>query len=479
MKIVPKAQYGRSLVAQSDNTRVAKPVIERKIQYKLKPGEFFFTDRNTGKKTLIKPKNETISTDRRTIYQRKQDEKRTQQLHRQYEEDTKQEEGMRNLQGFLTFVSPSTYIGPVFNNNGKSYVESVMSGEGTGSTAGNVAIDMLTPFAIGGATKGIQAGNRLYRIRQLSKAIDNSSPVLQQIPLNVGWGPKQTIPVSHASGTGNMQLFFPKRWDVINEGANPHGIWFQGKLGIPRTDFTNPGKGTKAAKARALFANRPVRVQGNLTLEKPIITVGDVPDRSRLSYYADNAGADGIIYSGVYDNGYNNNQVILSFKKMVRSNGKPFGKLSFKNGDASVDGLYKKIGEGSEAVVYQHPQYLNKVLKIYTDRPMNPDQAAEIIQVPRNKVPFQEPLQFEGLTSNGYPVFSQNKVTPLTDKQWTPDLVNTIQKMFKSKGYIGDVRNSVLSNGKIKLLDISPQNMGYNSNGELRMIDIFPDIDKR
>ena len=26
-----------------------------------------------------------------------------------------------------------------------------MSGEGTGSTAGNVAIDILTPFAIGGA----------------------------------------------------------------------------------------------------------------------------------------------------------------------------------------------------------------------------------------------------------------------------------------------------------------------------------------
>ena len=76
---------------------------------------------------------------------------------------------MKNLQGLLTFVSPSTYVGPVFNNNGKSYTENVMSGEGTGSTAGNVAVDMLTPFAVGGATKGIQAGNRLYRIRQLSK----------------------------------------------------------------------------------------------------------------------------------------------------------------------------------------------------------------------------------------------------------------------------------------------------------------------
>lgn len=60
---------------------------------------------------------------------------------------------MKNLQGILTFVSPSTYIGPIFNNNGKSYAENVMSGEGTGDIAGNVAIDILTPFAIGGATK--------------------------------------------------------------------------------------------------------------------------------------------------------------------------------------------------------------------------------------------------------------------------------------------------------------------------------------
>lgn len=150
---------------------------------------------------------------------------------------------------------------------------------------------------------------------ELNKSLQNlNSPV---IPLNIGWGPKQTFKVSHASNDGNMQTFFPKRWDVLNEGANPHGIWFQGKLGTPRTDITNPGKGIKAARARALFANRPVQIQGNLTLEKPMITVGDVPNRSWLSYYADKAGADGLIYNGVYDNGYNNNQVILSFKKLA------------------------------------------------------------------------------------------------------------------------------------------------------------------
>ena len=191
------------------------------------------------------------------------------------------------------------------------------------STAANIGIDIFTPFGIKGINKGIQTGNRYYLARQIYKDINNSSLKSEQIPLNIGWGPKQTIPVSRASNSGNMQLFFPNRWDVVNEGANPHGIWFQGKLGYPRTDFTNPGKGEKAAKARALFANRPVQMQGNLTLEKPMITVGDVPNRSQLSYYADNAGADGLIYNGVYDNGYNNNQVILSFKKMNKTNKSP------------------------------------------------------------------------------------------------------------------------------------------------------------
>lgn len=121
------------------------------MEYKPRPDEFFITDKRTGKKVLVKRKNETVSADRRSTYQRQQDQTRAKQVYRQYEEDKKQEEGMKNLQGFLTFVSPSTYIGPVFNNNGKSYAENVMSGEGTGDTAGNIAIDMLTPFAVKGA----------------------------------------------------------------------------------------------------------------------------------------------------------------------------------------------------------------------------------------------------------------------------------------------------------------------------------------
>ena len=149
MKIIPKSQ--NRLVAKSDNTRVIQQPIIFPIKYKLKSGETFITDRNTGKKVLVKQKNETISADRRSAYQKQQDQKKAQQIHKRYKENKNQEEGMKNLQGFFNLISPSTYIGPVFNNNDKSYLDNVMSGEGTGDIAGNLAIDMLTPFAVGGA----------------------------------------------------------------------------------------------------------------------------------------------------------------------------------------------------------------------------------------------------------------------------------------------------------------------------------------
>ena len=134
-----------------------------------------------------------------------------------------------------------------------------------------------------------------------------------ELPSNVGWGPKQTITVSHKSDSPKpLVLLNPERYDAVNEGANPLGIWYQGKLGIPRT--VNTGA-TKAQRARKLFDDRPFTHKGDLTLEKPLVTIGEVPNRSTLSHQAEKLGADGIMYNGVYDNGYKNNQVILSFKQ--------------------------------------------------------------------------------------------------------------------------------------------------------------------
>lgn len=154
--------------------------------------------------------------------------------------------------------------------------------------------------------------------KELNKNIDIST-LNNQLPNNIGWGPKQSIKVIHDSNQNtSLNLYNTNRWDVVYEGANPHGIWFQGKFGNPRTTANTsiPGKSEKAAKARKLFEERPYRHKGELVLEKPLVTVGDVPDRSFLSYFGDKIGADGIIYNNVYDNGYSNNQVILSFKHL-------------------------------------------------------------------------------------------------------------------------------------------------------------------
>lgn len=187
-----------------------------------------------------------------------------------------------------------------------------------GTADGNAGID----FGIE-TIQGAIRNNKIAKV--ISKHLSKSSPKVKELPLNVGWGPKQTIKVTHATDSEKpLQLFFDKRWDVTNEGANPFGVWYQGKWGQPRTAATNslPGKAEKAAKARKIFEDRKYKHEGTLTLKKPIVTVGEVPNRSTLSYDAEKMGADGIIYNNVYDNGYDNNQVILSFKSHVPSNKK-------------------------------------------------------------------------------------------------------------------------------------------------------------
>lgn len=162
--------------------------------------------------------------------------------------------------------------------------------------------------------KAIKSKAAQLAAKQLNRNIDKTKLIPKSLPSNVGWAPTQSVKVIHDKNNSEaLKLFFPERWDVINEGANPFGIWFQGKWGLPREGV----KAAKAAKARALFANRPYRVSGTLKLDKPIQTVGEVSNRAALTKSAEQMGADGVIFNNVYDNGYSNNQVIFSFKDLI------------------------------------------------------------------------------------------------------------------------------------------------------------------
>lgn len=181
-------------------------------------------------------------------------------------------------------------------------------------------------------------GNKWARARVISKTINKGTPSVKPLPNNVGWGPRQSIHVVHdKNSAGFPKLYFPERWDAIHEGAPEAGIWYQGKFGNPRTaaNHSIPGKAEKAAKARERFAKRPYRVEGDLELERPIVTVGDVPNRAALERAADKMSADGVIFNNVYDNGYSNNQVIFSLRDDLKN-----GRVFKKGAKPKVDAYY-------------------------------------------------------------------------------------------------------------------------------------------
>ena len=216
MKIIPKGQNG--LVAKSDNTKVVQRPVIFPIKYKIKPGETFVTDRATGKKVLIRQKNETVSANRKSTYQEQQDQKKAQQVYKQYEENKDQEEGMKNIQGLLTFLSPSTYIGPIFNNNGKSYLDNVLSGEGTGDTAGNLAIDLATPLSVNKISKIVRTVPKTVGQKYVAPYI--SSRILNR---SINANPKGQILVS------NNYFNSPNNWYRITNTPEVYGIKEVGK----------------------------------------------------------------------------------------------------------------------------------------------------------------------------------------------------------------------------------------------------------
>lgn len=330
-------------------------------------------------------------------------------------------------------------------------------------------------------------GNKWARARVISKAIDKGTPSVEPLPNNVGWGPRQSIHVVHdTDAPTKLTLYSPERWDAIHEGAPEAGIWYQGKLGNPRTaaNHSIPGKAEKAAKARERFAKRPYRVEGDLELERPIVTVGDVPNRAALERAADKMGADGVIFNNVYDNGYSNNQVIFSLRDDLKNGTmthKPTGKTVIptennpypKIGTATmVDGIFEPTGDifgeilptqGTKHVVFKHKTDPTKVVKVYKPTEggyKTLDELREGLRMyrARDEVPGAVPTELQGYLQgeNGmYPVFTQTKVGPIKKMS----VLDELARMFEAKGWTR-INDSSYKNSKITVGDITTENVG-------------------
>lgn len=330
-------------------------------------------------------------------------------------------------------------------------------------------------------------GNKWARARVISKAIDKGTPSVEPLPNNVGWGPRQSIHVVHdTDAPTKLTLYSPERWDAIHEGAPEVGIWYQGKFGNPRTaaNHSVPGKAEKAAKARERFAKRPYRVEGDLELERPIVTVGDVPNRAALERAADKMSADGVIFNNVYDNGYSNNQVIFSLRDNLKNSTmthKPTGKIVTptennpypKIGTATiVNGKFEPTGDifgeilptqGTKQAVFHHktdPTKVVKVSKVPEEGYRTVDELRKAIKMSRarDEVPSAVPTELQGYLQGEkgmYPVFTQTKVGPIEKE----NVLDELAKIFESKGWTR-INDSSYKNSKITVGDITTENVG-------------------
>ena len=340
--------------------------------------------------------------------------------------------------------------------------------------------------------KGLQysaakAGSQWARARVISKTIDKGTPSVEPLPNNVGWGPRQSIHVVHDKNSARLpKLYFPERWDAIHEGAPEVGIWYQGKFGNPRTaaNHSIPGKAEKAAKARERFAKRPYRVEGDLELERPIVTVGDVPNRAALERAADKMSADGVVFNNVYDNGYSNNQVIFSLRDNLKNGTmthKPTGKIVTptennpypKIGTATiVNGKFEPTGDifgeilptqGTKQAVFHHktdPTKVVKVSKVPEEGYRTVDELRKAIKMSRarDEVPSAVPTELQGYLQGEkgmYPVFTQTKVGPIEKMS----VLDELAKIFESKGWTR-INDSSYKNSRITVGDITTENVG-------------------
>lgn len=263
----------------------------------------------------------TVTSDAKSPWQHQQAHEAASKGYDDYMQAKKYEEGLHNLNGILTFTDYAT-----------------------------LATGLGSLLSKGASMAGRYAGKQMAK-RAVGKEFTRQSKHLatpnNMLLNNVGWGPRQSIHVVHdTDAPTKLTLYSPERWDAIHEGAPEAGIWYQGKFGNPRTaaNHSIPGKAEKAAKARERFAKRPYRVEGDLELERPIVTVGDVPNRAALERAADKMSADGVIFNNVYDNGYSNNQVIFSLRdnlkngRLFKKEAKPLEKSQFIDTGTSMNG---------------------------------------------------------------------------------------------------------------------------------------------
>lgn len=140
------------------------------------------------------------------------------------------------------------------------------------------------------------------RLRQVK---DFKTPYI--FPGQLGWSPAETRTVWHRTNNPNFKVkrVFEGRWDAKEHGAPKNGLWVSEKKDI---GFMN---------------DRPILIQLQQTIKKPMVQIGDIPTqgknnmRNYILREAEQSGADAVKFQGIKDNKTSNQNVTFIFEPTI------------------------------------------------------------------------------------------------------------------------------------------------------------------
>ena len=139
----------------------------------------------------------------------------------------------------------------------------------------------------------------------LKQVKDFKTPYI--FPGQLGWSPAETRTVWHRTNNPNFKIkrVFEGRWDAKEHGAPKNGLWVSEKKDI---GFMN---------------DRPILIQLQQTLKKPMVQIGDIPAqgknklRNHILREAEQSGADAVKFQGIKDNKTSNQNVTFIFEPTI------------------------------------------------------------------------------------------------------------------------------------------------------------------
>ena len=149
-----------------------------------------------------------------------------------------------------------------------------------------------------------KAKGRLLASR-LKQVKDFKTPYI--FPGQLGWSPAETRTVWHRTNNPNFKVkrVFEGRWDAKEHGAPKNGLWVSEKKDI---GFMN---------------DRPILIQLQQTLKKPMVQIGDIPTqgknnmRNYILRESEQSGADAVKFQGIKDNKTSNQNVTFIFEPTI------------------------------------------------------------------------------------------------------------------------------------------------------------------